>query len=200
MAIPLTPWKRHCEHWSEGCGSGLCLRRNTRIVLGKGKLPAEVLFVGEAPGESENVLGLPFVGPAGKLLDSIVDRAGLSSYRLAFTNLTGCIPREEDGSKASEPLPDEVDACSGRLKEFVQLADGSNKTLRFIVCVGAMARDYLSPGYQSSIKLHRSIPMIEIKHPAAILRGQLAQRGLSVQKCVVTLADAAERFLSQGGR
>lgn len=191
----MTPYQLHCERWSEGCGSGLCQRKNTRIVLGKGKLPCDVLFVGEAPGESENVLGRPFAGPAGKLLDHMIARAGMWELRLAFTNVVACIPREEDGSKAAEPLENEVLDCQPRLEEWIKLANP-----RLIVCVGKLAADWLEQGYKTSVRLPRKgIPMVKIDHPARILRSNEANQGLMIQRCVVTLANALEELQAPEG-
>lgn len=67
-----SPYALHVERWRNGCGAEIC--EGARKCLARGSLPADVLFLGEAPGESENVLGRPFVGPAGQLLDHIVER------------------------------------------------------------------------------------------------------------------------------
>jgi uracil-DNA glycosylase family 4 len=140
------------------------------------------------------------VGPAGKLLDGIIASAfgpenmvragqGKEALTYALTNLVCCIPREEDGGKATEPPEEGIEACSDRLVQFVSLARP-----RLIVAVGAMARDYLEPGYRYSIKVPREVPRVDIKHPAAVLRMNYAIRGLETQRCVVTLANAIEEL------
>lgn len=81
----------HVDRWKH---CTLCPLHKVRrqVVLARGKLPADVLMVGEAPGLSEDVLGAPFTGPAGQLLDRIITATELENYRIAFTNLVGCIP------------------------------------------------------------------------------------------------------------
>jgi uracil-DNA glycosylase family 4 len=180
-------FQQHCECWKDGCGASIC--EGARKVFSRGKLPCDVLFVGEAPGESEDTVGLPFIGPAGKLLDHIVKQAIPSTLRVAFTNIVCCIPREEDGRKATEPDDDSILACQPRLVEFVEIAKP-----KLIVCVGAMARDWLSPGYAHSAPIPRSIPRIDVTHPAAILRASIAMKGLLVQKVVANLRNAVEEY------
>lgn len=215
-----TTFQLHVQKWANGCGSSQCSHPRTRRVYARGKLPCDVLFIGEAPGESENVVGLPFVGPAGKLLDQIVKR-GLGEYRLcyacrkvmgwdgtrfrcekdptfdpdtvrvAFGNMVCCIPRESDGNKSTEPDLDQIEACAPRLVELVRIANP-----RLIVAVGKVAGDNLTPGYKHSVKLHRSIPLVSIVHPAWILRQPIASHGLSIQKCVIEIRDAVEEYLA----
>lgn len=168
-------------------------------MLARGQLPADVLFIGEAPGESEDVLGKPFVGPAGRLLDDIVRRSvgvlnvrrvteGKAPFRMAFTNLVGCIPRDpEDGGKSSEPDSDSIRCCGERLQEMLTIASP-----RVIVCVGSMSRDWLKRGYRNPVEVPRDITMLDITHPAAILRANVSVRSIMAQRCVVTLIDALE--------
>lgn len=198
----MNPWLQFVERWKDCTACHLCEGRQ-RVVLARGSIPCDVLFIGEGPGESEDSLGAPFVGPAGQLLDRIVNRAGLPSkhvdlpnntWRLltwAFTNLVCCIPRDEDGGKATEPDDEAIDACSVRLVEFVELASP-----KLIVCVGKLAKDWLDPGWKHSIQLHRKIPLVDILHPAAILRANVAQQGLMIQRCVVQLRNAVEELFN----
>jgi len=221
-----------CRRYAHGCGSNQCPgpdRPNTLVCLGRGQLPCDVLFVGEAPGESENAVGRPFVegAPAGRLLEWIAAQAlgpvalctvcgsvrqrgdggegnwrcanghtradgGGRDVRCAFTNLVCCIPRnDEAGGKADEPDDDQVKACAVRLQQFVRLADP-----RLIVTVGKPAEDWLDPTYRHAVSkgFHRPIPTAAIQHPAYLLRLNQAQRGLAIQRAVVTLRNAVERL------
>lgn len=198
-----TLFQEFCGRWEKGCGSGLC-ESARNICIARGQVPCDVLFVGEAPGESEDVIGRPFVGPAGKLLDYIIERSLLKGTRYALTNLTMCIPREGDGQKAAQPLPEEIEACAPRLREFIRICQP-----KLIVCVGALARDYLDEKMKGSIwgnrvSLRRSlnntselgseILRIDITHPAAILRTNVANQGLAVQRCIVSIRTAVEEL------
>ena len=169
----LSPWKRFVTKWQNCSACELCnVRKN--IVLAKGKIPCDVLFVGEAPGQSEDVHGIPFVGPAGHMLDDQIHEALVNSdrteLRLAFTNLVCCIPKE-GGQKTGEPSEECIDACAGRLDQFIALCKP-----RVIVAVGDLSKKYLA-----------ELANIDITHPAAILRAEYVRRALMYQKVVVTL-------------
>src|SRR3989344_717215 len=75
------------------------------IVIGKGNLKAEILFVGEAPGRNEDEQGLPFVGAAGKNLDALLKKVGLSLDDIYITNILKCRPPEN-----RDPLSEEIKA------------------------------------------------------------------------------------------
>ena len=200
MTLKPTAYSLNVNRWRGGCGSEQCPRAR-RIVLARGRLPCNVLFVGEAPGASEDVLGQPFVGPAGKLLDQVIEQAfenwqvpgtvgsGYNSIRYAMTNLVGCLPRDREGNKAGEPEDEQVESCRPRLEEFIRLANP-----RLIVCVGKLAKDWLTPGYKHSVALPDGVKLVHITHPAAILRANVAWRGLEVQKCVVAVRNAMENL------
>lgn len=178
---------QHVAKWSACTG---CTLHETRrsVVISRGHVPCDIVFIGEAPGESEDVLGRPFCGPAGKLLDSIIEQAmtvTTKPLRWAFTNVVCCIPRE-DGRKASAPMSGEITACSGRLKEFVRIA-----APRLIVCVGALARDWVP---QFIDPTEEGLEMSEVMHPAAILRANVAQRDLLIRRAVVALANAIKEL------
>lgn len=139
---------------------------------------------------SEDAIGRPFCGPAGQLLDHIIQNSVSRDITYAFTNLVCCIPRGDDGKKVHEPDDDAVRACSTRLKEFVEICDPN-----LIVCVGKLAEDWLDTRYRDSIQLHKKIPLVKITHPAAILRKNIAMRGLEVQRAEITVRNAIEDYL-----
>lgn len=187
-----TLYQVHENKW-KGCTRCSLHETRKKVCLFRGTIPCDMLFVGEAPGVSENLLGQPFVGPAGKLLDEIIKDgfSGAEGISYALTNLIGCIPLDEDGQKTAEPEPDAIEACAPRVQEFVRLAEP-----QVIVTVGTLSRDYLSPAARGwKIEVDPKIKQIHIVHPAAILRMNVAQRGLAVQRCVVTLGNAAENLI-----
>lgn len=177
-------YERHVAEWEHCRRCNLCEGR-IRVVLARGRVPCDVLFIGEAPGESENVIGLPFIGPAGKLLDLIIRRSVGERCTYALTNLVACVPRGDDGAKTFEPNDVSIRACAPRLKQFVELCNPS-----LIVRVGKLAHDWLAPGFKHSIKLDKDYKFVDIVHPAAILRANVAQQSLAIQRCVVTIASA----------
>ena len=106
--------KKECA----GClGCSLCSTRHS-LVFGDGNPNAEVMLIGEGPGEQEDLQGLPFVGPAGKLLDSMLEMIDLDRSRVYIANIVKCRP-----PRNRDPLSEEQDACIGWLKRQMELVD-----------------------------------------------------------------------------
>lgn len=191
----MTPYQEHYAKWS-GCTACELHKGRGKIVLARGKVPCDILFIGEAPGESEDALGVPFIGPAGKLLDQIISKSGIESlYRIAFTNLVACFPEEQKRDGTNAPPDKCIRACEQRLKEFVRIAQP-----KVIVNVGDLAHRASTNGGQARFAEYaedgspywlegKLMHFIDIVHPAAILRANLAQRGLMKQRCIVTLTN-----------
>ena len=117
--------KRDCA----GCrGCGLCETR-TNLVFGVGKESAEVMFVGEGPGEQEDLQGEPFVGPAGKLLDTMLQIIDLDRSKVYIANMVKCRP-----PRNRDPQPAEQAACRGWLDRQIALVNP-----KIIVCLGRIA-------------------------------------------------------------
>ena len=145
---------------------GLCETRH-HVVFGTGREDADILFVGEGPGEQEDLKGEPFVGPAGKLLDdmlSIIDLDRKSNCYIA--NIVKCRP-----PRNRDPLETEQDACIGYLRNQVALIKP-----RIIVCLGRIAaKRLIDPDYRIT-RQHgqwvnkNGIWMTAIYHPSALLR------------------------------
>lgn len=198
----MTPYQSHVAKWSVCRRCPLCADRAT-VVLARGSLPCSILFCGEAPGESEDVLGQPFVGPAGHLLDHIIKEAipleqadGPDQpptgylYDWAFTNLVACFPKEQKEAGINEPPDEAILACRERLVELVMIAKP-----RLIVAVGTLARDWLDPkAVRKNLKPLPTIPQAFIIHPAAILRAPTVQQSLMIRRSVVTLRSAIEKL------
>jgi len=175
-------WKHHKKKWSDCERCDLCKTRN-KVVLLKGKIPCDILFIGEAPGVSEDSLGKPFIGPAGHLLDRIIKESLPETTRLAFTNLVACIPVGEDGNKLKEPDKKSIRECRERLDEVISLCQPSA-----IVCVGKLPAKYLKK---------EDFPETEIEtitHPASIIRMDVSQKGLAIQKAIIILQDLSEEI------
>lgn len=174
----MTAYQRHVSEWKDCDGCNLSTGR-TKVVFARGRIPCDILFVGEAPGASEDLLGKPFIGPAGKLLDRIVENGLRQKYRVAFTNLVGCIPIDETGK--GQPSSQDIKACSRKLSELVCIASP-----KAIVCVGLLAAKH--------VRRDGMINFTEIIHPAAILRMDVSQQGLAIQRCIVALQDLSENL------
>lgn len=187
----MTGFQLHMAQWKDCQRCGLCHNRQ-RVVLARGQLPCDAFFCGEGPGRSEDILGVPMVGPAGKLLDSIIARAVRPGLRWAITNLVACLTVDEDNQKR-DPEPEEIAACRPRLEQLLAMARP-----RLVVAVGKLANDYLQQGFRHSVRLpDRDTPVVQIPHPAHLLRINVAARGLLIQKCIIALRNAVAKHLPQ---
>lgn len=104
-----------------------CGLANTRRnqVIGRGVTPADVLFIGEAPGRTEDLLGEPFIGPSGRLLNNIIADVfkiseDIPSFTFYITNIVQCRPCESLIGENREPSPDEIVACSPNLNKVCE--------------------------------------------------------------------------------
>ena len=141
-------------------------KTRTNCVFGTGNREADILFVGEAPGEQEDLSGTPFVGRAGQLLDKYLYAVDIHREDVYIANILKCRP-----PKNRDPLPAEEDACIGYLREQVRLIKP-----KIIVCLGRIAAMRLiKPDFKIS-KEHGvwfekgNFVMTAVYHPAALLR------------------------------
>jgi len=174
-----TSYQDHVRKW-KGCRLCPLWESRRKVVFVRGSLPCDVLFIGEAPGVSEDLLGKPFAGPAGKLLDRIIARGLPKDLRYAITNLVGCIPLDDDDGKR-EPPDDAIKSCLPKLDEILLIGKP-----RIVVFVGRIAARKV-PRKHSFVSEY-----VEILHPAAILRMDVSQQGLAIQRCVCALEQIDE--------
>jgi DNA polymerase len=135
-------------------------------VPGKGNLDADVMFIGEGPGEMEDIKGEPFVGKAGQLLARMLAAINLRREEVFITNIVKHRPPLN-----RNPLPEEVAACFPYLERQIELIDPL-----IICCLGGPAAQTLLKSNASISKLrgtihrYRDIPLLPTYHPAAVLR------------------------------
>ena len=146
-------------------GCGLC-RTRANVVFGVGNREADIMFVGEGPGEQEDLQGVPFVGPAGKLLDDMLSIIDLDRTCCYIANIVKCRP-----PRNRDPQEDEQDACFGYLKEQIELVRP-----KIIVCLGRIAAQRLiRPDFRITCE-HGTwfqggqVWLTAIYHPSALLR------------------------------
>ena len=151
-------------HSCTGCG--LCETRH-HVVFGVGRRDADVLFVGEGPGEQEDLQGEPFVGPAGKLLDDMLSILDLDRNTNCYiANIVKCRP-----PRNRDPLETEQEACIGYLRNQVALIKP-----KIIVCLGRIAAKKLIDGDFRITRQHGQwfrrgdFWMMATYHPSALLR------------------------------
>ena len=159
-------WKELKAECSGCTRCGLCQTRHN-VVFGIGKESSDVMFVGEGPGEQEDLQGIPFVGPAGKLLDDMLSIIDLYRQENCYiANIVKCRP-----PRNRDPLETEQDACIGYLYNQIELVQP-----KVIVCLGRIAaKRLIDPDYRIT-RQHgtwvqkNGIWMTAVYHPSALLR------------------------------
>ena len=154
-----------------GCG---LYRPATQTVFGEGAASAAVMLIGETPGDREDIVGRPFVGPAGQLLDRALDAAGVDRNTVYVTNVVKHFKWEPRGKRRlhKRPMPGEIGACLPWLRREMEVVQP-----KVIVCLGATAAQALL-GRSFSVTRDRgrfvSSPlapfMLATLHPSALLR------------------------------
>lgn len=150
----------------ESCTACELHTTRTNCVFGTGNINADILFVGEAPGDNEDKTGIPFVGRAGQLLDQYLYAVDIPRESVYIANILKCRP-----PKNRDPLPAEEDACMDFLRRQVKLIRP-----KIIVCLGRIAAMRLiRPDYKIT-KEHGewvqkgNFLITAVYHPALLLR------------------------------
>ena len=162
----MTNWEE-LERRCLSCQKCALADTRTNVVFGKGPRDAKILFIGEGPGENEDLQGEPFVGRGGQLLDEMLSLVDLSREKNFYiTNIVKCRP-----PKNRDPLNTEQDACIGYLRNQTALLRP-----KIIVCLGRVsALRIIKPDFKIT-KEHgqwfesAGVWMTALYHPAAILR------------------------------
>ncbi len=140
--------------------------RRKNAVPGKGSANADIMFIGEGPGELEDIKGEPFVGKAGQLLTRMLTAISLTREEVYITNIVKCRPPNNRA-----PLPEEVDACFPYLERQIELISPL-----ILCCLGGPAANALLASdlgiskLRGTIHQYRDYPVIPTYHPAAVLR------------------------------
>ena len=155
------------EQSIENCNKCKLCKTRLNIVFGTGKRDADIMLIGEGPGENEDLQGKPFVGRSGQLLDKFLAAVDLSRDKNVYiANMVKCRP-----PKNRDPKPEEQDTCITWLREQFKIIRP-----KIIVCVGRIsAQKLIDPNFRVT-KEHgifiekNGVLMMGTFHPAAILR------------------------------
>jgi uracil-DNA glycosylase len=141
-----------------------------KLVFGAGNANADIMFVGEAPGAREDEVGLPFVGPAGRLLEQLLGEIGMERRDVWINNVLMCRP---PGNR--DPLPDEIEECKPFLMKRIELIEP-----KVICTLGNYATKLLTGSPRGITRVHgepqprevggRNVILYPLFHPAAALR------------------------------
>lgn len=158
-------WKE-LESLCQNCTRcGLCEKRH-HVVFGVGNRQSDIMFIGEGPGEQEDLQGVPFVGAAGQLLDDMLSIIDIDRTNCYIANIVKCRPPYN-----RDPLETEQEACIGYLRQQIALVEP-----KIIVCLGRIAAKALIREDFRITKEHGAwvqkdgIWMTAMYHPSALLR------------------------------
>jgi len=178
--VPERPTLRKLREAAAGCKACPLWKTGTQTVFGEGSPKAEVMFVGEQPGDQEDKAGRPFVGPAGKLLDKAMAEAGIDRSLAYVTNVVKHFKWQARGKRRIHQKPNwsEIAACFPWLEAELAVVKP-----RVLVCLGATAAQALL-GRQFRVSRQRGIPVeselapvvLATVHPSSILPGDPEER------------------------
>lgn len=172
--LPDRPTLPAVREVARGCKACDLYRRGTQTVFGEGPSKAEIMLVGEQPGDAEDVAGHPFVGPAGRLLDRALADAGIDRSLVYVTNVVKHFKWEPRGKRRihSKPNAAEIAACRPWLETEIALVKP-----RVLVCLGATASQaLLGKTFKVSRQRAEFVPsplapvVTATIHPSSILR------------------------------
>ena len=193
--VPERPTLPKLREAAAGCRACPLWETGTQTVFGEGAAGADVVFVGEQPGDQEDLQGRPFVGPAGKLLDKALVEAGIERDNVYVTNVVKHFKWQARGKRRIHQKPNaaEIAACRPWLEAELAVLKP-----RVLVCLGATAAQALL-GRQFRVSLQRgelvesplAPNVIATIHPSAVLRADEAFRDVEYAGLVEDLRKVA---------
>jgi uracil-DNA glycosylase family protein len=172
--IPSQPTVKKLQVAAAGCQACDLWKTGTQTVFGEGRQTSTVMFVGEQPGDKEDLSGRPFVGPAGGLLDKALVEAGIDRTKVYVTNVVKHFKWEPRGKRRIHKKPNaaEINACRPWLEAEIQVVKP-----RAIVCLGSTAAQaVIGPKFKVSTQRATFVqsplaPLVTATvHPSSILR------------------------------
>jgi len=201
-ANPLLPFHGNLEDLkkaAKNCQACDLWKRGTQTVFGEGAPNAKIMFVGEQPGDQEDLEGRPFVGPAGKLLDRALEDAGIDRKKVYVTNAVKHFSWEPRGKRRIHKKPNAVEIAACR-----PWLDAEIATLRpkIIVLLGATAaqsllgRDFRVTQHRGEfLKSELALYVMATVHPSSILRAPDEQARHDAMKQFITDLKKIARIL-----
>ena len=182
--VPERPTLRTLKTAAAGCTACPLHLTGTQTVFGEGLAKAEIMFVGEQPGDQEDLAGRPFVGPAGRLFDTALEEAGIDRRLAYVTNAVKHFKWTARGKRRIHQKPNaaEVAACRPWLEAELEVVKP-----KVLVCLGATAAQELI-GRQFRVSKDRGVPVesdlapvvMATVHPSSILRSDDRERELEL--------------------
>jgi uracil-DNA glycosylase family protein len=197
--VPPNPTLRTAREAAARCTGCDLYRRATQTVFGEGRPDAAVVFVGEQPGDAEDLAGKPFVGPAGRVFDKALETVGIDRNRVYVTNVVKHFKWEPRGKRRihAKPRISEIRACRPWLETELALVKP-----RALVCLGATAAQaLLGSTFKVSTERGKFVdsplaPLVMATvHPSSVLRAQTdEERQQAMEEFVADLRALVKRL------
>lgn len=201
--VPANPTLPMLTATARGCRACDLWKRATQTVFGEGSAHAKVMFIGEQPGDREDIEGHPFVGPAGKLLDKALEAAGIDRGEVYVTNVVKHFNWEPRGKRRIHKKPNqlEIAACRPWLEAEIAVTKP-----QVMVCLGATAaqamlgRDFRVTQHRGEMLPSTLAPFITATvHPSSILRAPDDEsRHVEMQQFIRDLKQIAQVLREKG--
>jgi len=172
------------------------------VVFGVGNPEAKLMFIGEGPGEAEDLQGEPFVGPAGQLLTKMIVAMGLTREQVYIANVLKCRPDMPPGASGNrKPSKQEMDTCLPYLraqidviKPAVMVALGATAVEGLLGAVGSIG------SLRGQFREYRSVPLMPTYHPSYLLRNQSNTEKRKVWEDLLKVMERLEMPVSEKQR
>jgi len=178
----VTPWSEFLREWTS-CKRCHYAANRSHTVQVRGRLPCDILFIGEAPGDPEDQLGFPFVGEVGAVLNAWIKEAGLADVRYALVNTVACKPFKSPPIKP--PDAKALKACRPRFDQLLAMAKPKR-----IICVGNIATSYRTT-------LPKEIPVDSIPHPVSYLKAERVRAAQFEKQASLCLRRVADELIAR---
>ncbi len=194
--VPERPSLKKLKEAAAACTACPLHETGTQTVFGEGSTKARVVFVGEQPGDQEDLQGKPFVGPAGKLLDKALEEAGIDRSQVYVTNAVKHFKWQARGKRRIHQKPNwsEIAACRPWLEAELEVIEP-----RVLVCLGATAaqallgRDFrVSRQRGELVDSELAENVLATVHPSSILRADESSRAQEYRELVRDLKAVAK--------
>lgn len=156
------------DRYVHGCTKCELCKTRTNIVLGDGNIEANIMLIGEGPGEQEDLTGVAFVGKAGQLLDKMLNAIDLDRTKVYICNMVKCRP-----PKNRNPKPEEIDACIDYLRmQYIIMKPKIVLLLGSIACKRILGEDFSIMRSHGIPVEKKGIIFMPTFHPSALLRDE----------------------------
>lgn len=182
-------WNKHYKKWNK-CKKCSLHKTCKNHVLARGEIPCDIVFIGEAPGKTEDYTGFPFVGVAGRLLQDWIDevkeqltKEERTHFTYAITNVLACRPCDNKQGPNRAPMQHETSKCLPRLKRFIKIANPIG--IVFLGNIAWEANKVIAPFDLTTLKIYHPSYVVRQGKPQKLTRDCVQQIAQFIKDCKI---------------